>query len=74
VLLSSDNSQKRKSRKYRKTMDSIYVLGKKTYYITKIVKNADLGRNFYDSKASIVGKMCEDVCMKHDIPSRNIVL
>jgi hypothetical protein len=55
-------------------MDSIYILGKITYYITKRVKNADLGRNLYDSKGSIVGQICDDVCMKHDIPSRHIVL
>jgi hypothetical protein len=46
----------------------------KKYYITKMVKNADLGRNLCDSKANIVGKICDDVCMKHDIPSRHIVL
>ena len=51
-------------------MDSIYMLGKKKYYVTKIVKNADLGRNLYDSTASLVGQICDDVCMKHDIPSR----
>jgi len=39
-----------------------------------MVKNANLGRNLCDSKASIVGQFCDDVCMKHDIPSRHIVL
>jgi hypothetical protein len=27
-----------------------------------------------DSKAGIVGQICDDVCMKHDIPSRHTVL
>jgi hypothetical protein len=34
----------------QKTMDSIYILGKKTYCSTKIVMNADLGRNLCDSR------------------------
>jgi len=55
-------------------MDSIYMLGKKKYYVTKIVKNADLGRNLYASMASVVVQICGDVYMKHDIPSRQIVL
>jgi len=45
-----------------------------TYYVTKIAKNADLSRNLCDSKASIVGKICDNVCMKHDILSRHSVL
>jgi hypothetical protein len=33
------------------------------------------GRNIYDSKASMVGQICYHVMyMKHDIPSRHIVL
>jgi len=32
-------------------------LAKKKYYITKIVKNADLGRYLCDFKARIVGKI-----------------
>jgi hypothetical protein len=39
-----------------------------------MVKNADLGRNLCDTKASIVGQICDDVCMKHDIASRHILL
>jgi len=49
-------------------------LAKKKYCIRKIVKNADLGRNLYDSMARVVGQICYDVCMKHDISSRQIVL
>ena len=28
----------------------------------------------YDSKASIVGQICDGVWMRHDIPSQNILL
>jgi len=45
----------------------------KKYCVTKIVKNADLARNLYDSTASIVGQICDDVCMKHGILLRQIV-
>ena len=66
---------KRKSLKIQKNNGfHLHAWQKKKYCIRKIVKNADLGRNLYDSMARVVGQICYDVCMKHDISSRQIVL